>query len=64
MKTMLKKSLLGMILVVLIGTPALGVDMQAGKWWRNPRLSKELKCNRGRKGQARQSLLGQPEKAH
>jgi len=41
---MLKKMLTGVLFMVLIGIPLLAAaqDRPAGKWWRLPRVSKEL----------------------
>ncbi|MBW2093955.1 MAG: periplasmic heavy metal sensor [Deltaproteobacteria bacterium] len=50
---MLKKILTGVLFMALIGTPflAMGQDRPAGKWWRLPRVSKELHLRKDEKNE-------------
>lgn len=48
---MLNKVLSGTLLLILMTSPtmALGQDLPSGKWWHNPRLSKQLNLNKAEK---------------
>lgn len=56
---MLNKLLIGVILLVIVSSPytALGQDMPGGKWWRNPKVSKQLNLTEEEKSRLDKQFL-------
>ena len=56
---MLNKVLRGVLLLVLVTSPtiALGQDLPSGKWWHNPKVSKQLNLNEAEKSRLDQEFV-------
>jgi Spy/CpxP family protein refolding chaperone len=61
---MLNKVLSGMLLLILVTSPSIAVaqDLPSGKWWHNPRMSKELNLSEAEKSRLDQEFVNSRRK--